>query len=98
MCNGLHFCFSSLIYFSHASAGKVLRPITVKVCSENIQCVWKPGLCMRQNLRGWKDNVVGQDGKAEDKNFLFLPSISVLGFLDKVISVVKRRIFSISPV
>lgn len=48
----------------------------------------------RQYCRtGW-----AQDGKAEDKSFLILSSISVLGFLDQVISVVKRRIFSISSV
>lgn len=38
------------------------------------------------------------DGKAEDKSFLILSSISVLGFLDMVISVVKRRVLRIYPV
>lgn len=48
----------------------------------------------RQYCRiGWARN-----GKAEDKSFLILSSISVLGFLDKVISVVKRRVLRMYPV
>lgn len=36
--------------------------------------------------------------RQRDKSFLILSSISVLGFSDKVISVVKRRVLRMYPV